>query len=56
MLNVSYAEGHIQALHAECHYAECHYTDCCGTRYRRINSFDPWSKGFDEICSNQNPQ
>jgi hypothetical protein len=25
MLNVTYAECHIQALYAECHYVECHY-------------------------------
>ncbi len=28
MLNVVYAEFHIQALYAECHYAECHYSVC----------------------------
>jgi hypothetical protein len=35
MLNVIYAECHIQALYANCHfadcrYAECHYDECYG--------------------------
>jgi hypothetical protein len=33
MLNVTYAECHIQALDAECHYADCHYAECRGALY-----------------------
>jgi hypothetical protein len=43
MLNVTYAECHIQALYAECHFAECrsaecHYTECCGANIFWLNT------------------
>ncbi len=28
VLTVTYAQGHLQAIFAECRYAECHYGEC----------------------------
>jgi hypothetical protein len=39
MLNVNYAESHIQALYAECHYAECRCNRCRGAILFKINIF-----------------
>jgi hypothetical protein len=40
MLNVVYAEFHIQARYAEFHYAECHYAECHYSECRYAECYD----------------